>query len=126
MLQGRLREDGQAVVALEVVCRDGSSHTVSAVIDTGFNGQVSLARRVANALDLPLTYEGTVEVELADGTVVETDVYSGPIRFDGHELEAEILLTDAEDTLIGTGLLTGKVLLMNFATREVLLRDHIP
>jgi clan AA aspartic protease len=114
------------VVALEVVCRDGNSHTVSAVIDTGFNGQVSLARRVADALDLPLTYEGTVEVELADGTVVETDVYSGPICCDGHELEAEILLTDAEDALIGTGLLAGKVLLMNFATREVLIRDHIP
>jgi clan AA aspartic protease len=113
------------VVALEVVCRDGSSHTVSAVIDTGFNGQVNLARRVADVLDLSLTYEGTVEVELADGTMVETDVYSSTIRFDGHELEAEVLLTDAEDTLIGTGLLTAKVLLINFATREIFIRDHI-
>lgn len=74
-----------------------------------------------NALDLPLTYEGTAEVKLADGTVVETDVYSSPIRFDGHELEAGILLTDAKDTLIGTGLLTGKVLFMNFAIRNVFI-----
>jgi clan AA aspartic protease len=126
MLQGWLREDGQAVVEIEVVCRDGSRHSVLAVIDTGFNGQVSLARRLADMLDLPLIYEGTVEVELASGTVVDEDVYSGPIRFDGHELLAEILLTDAEDTLIGTGLLTGKVLLINFVTRAVTIRDYIP
>lgn len=126
MLRGRLREDGQAVVELEVVCSDGSRRPISAVIDTGFNGQVSLARHVVDTLDLPLTYEGTVEVELASGTVVDEDVYSGPIRFDGHERQVEILLTDAEDTLIGTGLLTGKVLLVNFVTREVTVRDHTP
>ena len=57
MLQGWLREDGQAVVEIEVVCRDGSSRSVFAVIDTGFNGQVSLARRLADMLDLPLVYE---------------------------------------------------------------------
>ena len=62
-----------------------------------------------NELDLPLTYEGTVEVELASGALVEEDVYSGTIRFDGQELVAEIILTDAVDTFIGTGLLTEKV-----------------
>ena len=126
MLQGWLREDEQAVVELGVACRDGSIRTVPAVIDTGFNGQVSLARRVVDELDPPLTYEGTVEAELANGAVVEEEVYSGTIRFDGEELTAEIVITDAEDTLIGTGLLTGKVLQMNFATREVTVRDHIP
>ena len=83
MLQGWLREDGQAVVELEVACRDGSSRTVPAIIDTGFNGQVSLSRRIVNELDLQLTYEGTVEVELANGAVVEEDIYSGKVRFDG-------------------------------------------
>jgi predicted aspartyl protease len=71
-----------------------------------------------------LTSEGTVEVELASGAVVEENVYSGAVRFDGQELTAEIILTDAEDTFIGTGLLTGKVLLINFVTREVTIRDH--
>jgi len=126
MLQGWLREDGQAVVELEVVCRDGSSRTLPAIIDTGFNGQVSLSHRVVNELDLPLTYEGTVEMELANGTVVEEDVYSGRVRFNGQELDAEIIVTDAEDTFIGTGLLASKVLLINFTTREVIVRDHTP
>jgi clan AA aspartic protease len=126
MLQGWLREDGQAVVELEVVCRDRSSRTVPAVIDTGFNGQVSLSRRVVNELDPPLTYEGTVEVELASGAAIEEDVYSGTIRFDGREVVAEIIITDAGDTFVGTGLLTGKVLLINFATHEVTVRDHLP
>jgi clan AA aspartic protease len=105
MIQGWLREDGQAVVDFAVVCSDRSRHTVPAIIDTGFNGQVSLSRRVVDELDLPLTYEGTVEAELASGMVIEEDVYSGTIRFDGQELTAEIIVTDSEDTLIGTALL---------------------
>jgi clan AA aspartic protease len=125
MIQGWLREDGQAVVELEVVCSDRSSHTVPAIIDTGFNGQVSLSRQVVDELDPPLTYEGTVEVELASGMVIEEDVYSGTIRFDGQELTAEIIIADSEDTLIGTGLLLGKVLLINFVTRKVIVKDHV-
>ena len=126
MIQGWLREDGQAVVQLELVGSDRSHHTVPAIIDTGFNGQVSLARRVVDELNPPLTYEGTVEMELASGTVIDEDVYSGTIRFDGQEQTAEIIITDSEDTLIGTGLLTGKILLMNFVTREVIVKDHVP
>lgn len=95
-----------------------------AIIDTGFNGQVSLSRQVVDELDPILAYEGTVEVDLANGTVMEEDVYRGRVRFNGQELDAEIIITDAEDTFIGTGLLTGKVLLINFATREVIIRDH--
>jgi hypothetical protein len=80
MIQGWLREDGQAVVEREVVCSDRSRHTVPAIIGTGFNGQVSLARHVVDALDPPLTYEGMVEVELASGTIIEEDIYSGTVR----------------------------------------------
>lgn len=126
MLKGRLREDGQAVVEVEVVCRDGSRRTVPAIVDTGFNGQVSLSRRLVNMLDLILAYQGTVEIELANGTVIEEDVYGGRVYFDGQELDAEITITDAEDTFIGTGLLTGKVLLINFTTGEVIVRAHTP
>jgi clan AA aspartic protease len=126
MLHGQLRNDEQAVVELELVSVDGSIHSVSAVIDTGFNGQVSLSRRRVNEFNLKLTREGTIEIELASGTVIEEDVYSGAIRFDGQELVAEVILTDAEDSFVGTGLLTGKVLFINFFTREVTVRDYIP
>lgn len=87
-------------------------------------GKWSLSRRVVDELDPILAYEGTVEVELANGAVMEEDVYRGRVRFNGQELDAEIIITDVEDTFIGTGLLTGKVLLINFATREVIIRDH--
>ena len=71
MIQGWLREDGQAVVELEVICSGRSLHTVLAMMDTGFNRRVSLLRRVVDALNPPLTYEGTVAVALASGTVIE-------------------------------------------------------
>lgn len=124
MLRGWLREDEQAVVNIEVICRDGNRRTVSAVIDTGFNGQLSLSRHFVDEIDFSLTQIGTIEMELASGDLIEEDVYSGMIQFDGNELTAEIILTDAEDTFIGTGLLTGKVLVINFATRDVTIQDH--
>jgi hypothetical protein len=42
-----------------------------------------------------------VEVELASGMVLEEDVYSGTIRFDGQELTVEVIITNSEDTLRG-------------------------
>jgi hypothetical protein len=41
------------------------------MMDTNFNRRVSLLRRVVDALNPPLTYEGTVAVALASGTVIE-------------------------------------------------------
>jgi hypothetical protein len=80
MLQGWLREDGQAVVELELISRDRSNRTVPAIIATGFNGQVSLPRRLVNEHALLCTYEGTVDVELADAMVVEEDICRGYIE----------------------------------------------
>ncbi len=91
MLRGWLREDEQAVVDLEVICRDGSKRTVSAVIDTGFNGQLSLSRHLLDEIDFSVTQIGTIEMELASGDLIEEDVYSGMIRFDGKELPTEII-----------------------------------
>jgi hypothetical protein len=65
-------------------------------------------------------------MELADAMVVEEDISSSAIRFVGQQLAAEIILTDAEDISIRTGLLARKVLLVNCATREVIVQDHIP
>jgi predicted aspartyl protease len=48
MIQGWLRADRQALVEQEVVCPDRRSHTEPAIIDTGFNGLVSLPRRVVD------------------------------------------------------------------------------
>lgn len=124
MLRGWLREDEQAVIDIDLICQDGSRRPVPAVIDTGFNGQLSLSRHIIDEIDFPLAQIGTIEMELANGDLIEEDVYSGMIRFDGNELMVEILLTDAGDTFIGTGLLTGKVLIVNFATREVTVQDH--
>ena len=65
-------------------------------------------------------------MELANGTVIDEDVYGGRVHFDGQELDAEIIITDGEENFIGTGLLMGKVLVINFATGEVIVRDHTP
>ena len=58
MLKGRIREDGQAVVEVELACRDKSSHPVPGIIDTGFNGQASLSRQLVSQLDITQPIRG--------------------------------------------------------------------
>lgn len=41
-------------------------------------------------------------------------VFAGEVVFDGRRESAEIILTEAQDTLLGTGLLLDDVLEINF------------
>jgi predicted aspartyl protease len=46
-------------------------------------------------------------------------VFSGTIEIANQEVEAEIILTESDDPLIGTGLLKDMVLNIDFSERKV-------
>lgn len=80
--------------------------TVEGILDTGFNRFLCLPISIAVSLGLELVDVETSE--LADGTVVEDEcVFQGQAEWDGALMDIPILLTRAEDTLIGTAFLTG-------------------
>lgn len=60
-----------------------------------------------------------VSVELADGSRQKTLVFSGTIEMGDQEVEAEIILTESDDPLIGTGLLKDMILNIDFRERKV-------
>ena len=60
-----------------------------------------------------------VSVELANGSSHKTLVFSGTIEIANQEVEAEIILTESDDPLIGTGLLKDMVLNIDFSERKV-------
>jgi clan AA aspartic protease len=79
------------------------SMSLTALVDTGFDGDLCLPTRVAVQLGLQLI--GEQPVEFADGTRKNQLVFAGLASFLGETRDAQIMLTDSEDALIGTNLL---------------------
>jgi clan AA aspartic protease len=96
VIQGQVSPDQEAVISLEVQDTQGGSVTVSAVVDTGFNGSLTLPASVIQTLSLQL--QGTRDALLADGSSLRLDVYRGVV----------IQILGAEGgALVGMGLLHG-------------------
>lgn len=115
-IKGCVNEYGQPLIEINVMgIRKGI--TCPAVINSGFNGDVCVPTPIAIQLGLELV--AAYPIELADGTVRNELVFAGEVVFNGRRESAEILLTEAQDTLLGTGLLLDSVLEINFPKRAV-------
>ena len=81
MILGEVNDAYEAVISLIVQGPSGQSREVEAVIDTGFNGFLSLPSALATELGLPfLTYESAL---LADGNSVRFSVHDARALWDG-------------------------------------------
>lgn len=117
-MKGYVDEFGQPRVEATVMGAKGGA-TIWAIVDTGFNGEVCLPILIATQLGLELY--GYEEMELADGAIKASLVFEGKFIL-GDESgfrPVRIILTEAADTLLGTELLQGKVLRVNFTTGDV-------
>ncbi len=111
-IQGYLDESYQPRVAITVHGIRGNL-TTDAVIDTGFDGDLSLPIPVA--VELGLELYGAQRVQLADGSIKSELVFIGQAGFMNQpNQEVEILLTEAEEALIGVGFLSDWHLEINF------------
>ncbi len=119
MIRGRIRRNEEPLVPLVLLGR--GSRRVEAILDTGFTGYLCLARR--HRRGMALVPVGTAREVFADGRTRNETVYAGDIRFDGRRQRIPIVLTGAEDSLVGTRLLQGKRLRINFRTGEILVAD---
>lgn len=104
MISGRVTADREAVIRLEVLGPDRRQEHVDAVLDTGFNGSLTLPSRTVRSLDLP--FLSTRRVTLANGTRVVLELYLATVVW--HEDEREVPVLQAENgALIGMALLEG-------------------
>src|ERR1051326_5705270 len=87
-MKGRVNAYREAIVRVSVYGRRGTRRNISAVIDTGYNGALSLPPDVIRSLGLLRI--GNSQGELADGSVVSFDVYAGTIIWAGHRQRIDI------------------------------------
>jgi clan AA aspartic protease len=119
MLKGRVNRQGEPVISIQLVLHNRPIK-YTAVIDTGFNGYLSVPRRLLTGAKWLAI--GTEKFEIATGSVVEQEIYLGEINFDGKRGPVYSVATEAQDILIGTKLRRGKTLVINFRTNQVTVR----
>ena len=114
MIQGMVNADGSPIVTLKV-----GGITWSALVDTGFNGELQLPQVLfqhVHARD-----EGLGTSVLANGETVTEEAYRIDFAFDGENVSAQATFEDADFILLDTGLLRGYHLEINFPARTVRL-----
>jgi len=89
---------------------------VAAVLDTGFDGELSLP--IGIAMQLGLELRDVITVELADGSLSDELVFAGHLMEEGQTREVSILLTRSQDALVGTELLRGQRVVLDFGSSE--------
>jgi len=76
-----------------------------------------LSRDLIDGLDLPIL--GGEEIELAGNVRTWADISLATVRWLGEERDAQILVSDGSDSLIGTELLRGTRLTIDYAAATV-------
>lgn len=117
LIRGYFDEYDQPCVAMTV--RGARREiTVTAVIDTGFDGFLCLPITVA--IELGLELRAAQRVELADGSIKRELVFVGQAGFVGRPSRTvEILLTASVDALVGVEFLADGRLEIDFPRRIV-------
>ena len=102
MIEGVVNSYLEAVVTLPLLGPAGEEREVHAVVDTGFNGYLTLPPGLVADLGLPAVGDG--EAVLADGSEAAFDVYGVTILWDG---EPRYIETGAVgvDPLVGMSML---------------------
>ena len=104
MITGAVNADYEAIIRLLVQGPAGPAHEVDAIIDTGFNGFLTLPPALVTALGLMRRSRG--RALLANGSEELFDIYGVTMLWDGQHRYVE---ADAVDTmpLVGMSLLDG-------------------
>ena len=122
MIRGTIR-NREAIIELEVSGPNQASHRIEAVIDTGFNGSLTLPSQLVTALQLP--FAGHRRGTLADGSVIRLDVSLATVVWHGRQ--KDVLISQAAGApLIGMSLLEGSRLTMDVVNGGDLTIEESP
>lgn len=104
MITGSVNAYREAIIRISILNSTGQPYDFDAIVDTGFNGSLTLPSVTIAALGLAWRTRGSAI--LANGLLEECDIYSGVAVWDGQS--RTILIESAEtDPLIGMRLMQG-------------------
>ncbi len=120
MITGMINADFEPIIPLSVCSSDGKIYTQDVIVDTGFNGWLSLPPDLITQLNL--TWERRGRAILGDGSECVFYVYEAGIVWDGKLLTIPVDEADSEP-LVEMSLMEGYQLTMQiFEGGQVELR----
>ena len=122
MIVGFVNESDEPVIKIKLVLSKGE-RSVNAVIDTGFNGYISVPKKLIS--DSDWDFLGTEEYELASGELMRERVFLGKIEIGAKSLTVFVLSSNSSDVLIGTKLLRNRLLTINFADKTLKIEEVV-
>jgi clan AA aspartic protease len=117
MLTGIVNSRGEPVVRITLFSITNRIQSHLAVIDTGFNGTLSLPESLIQRLGWRCI--GHESYEIATGDVVRERVFEGRVRWMRQIQDVDVVASHAKDVLIGTRLFEGRRLIIDFRKRHV-------
>lgn len=104
MILGHVTDDRDPLVQLPIVRSNGTRRTVDAIVDTGFNGWLSLPAAVISSSGFRWLRLG--RAILADGRETYFNVFDGRVDWDGAIVRVPVDESES-DPLIGMMLMDG-------------------
>jgi clan AA aspartic protease len=112
MITGIINADFEPIISLSICGADGKIYTQDAIVDTGFNGWLSLPPDLIAQLNLRWKRRG--RAILGDGSECIFNVYEAILIWDGETILIPIDEADSEP-LVGMSLMEGYQLMMQIS-----------
>ena len=123
MITGVVNAQLEATIQLVIHDATGQAHDVDLVVDTAYNGFLTLRPAHVTALGLPLKTQQ--QVRLADGSIQVINLYEASIIWDGQPRTVDVDEIDAPP-LVGTALLQGHELRVKFVVGGSVSVEALP
>ncbi len=119
-----VREDGSVNAQLEAWLRVQATNgeLIECLIDTGFNGALVLPR--AEAVRLNLVVLGRVPIIGVGRARMVADIAELEVKWLGKSRAVEVIISDGDDSLLGTELLDGSRLVVDYSAYTVTVSDE--
>lgn len=115
---GHVDDQLRALVPISVAANASDEPTeILAWVDTAFNGSLVIPR--AKIQELGLVQESSAEAVLADGNIVELETYGCFFTWFNATYETQVVVNDSEFPLLGTMLLAGRRLEIDYHRKTV-------
>jgi len=122
MIRGQVL-NREPIIELELSSATNKPKRITAVIDTGYSGYLTLPDNLVSQFNLP--FAGYRTATLADGTVIRLQVFLGTVQWHGGT--KDVLISQAAGTpLIGMALLEGSRLTMEATNGGDIVIEEIP
>jgi clan AA aspartic protease len=123
MIQGVVNAQLQPTVRLAIHDATGQAHDIEVVVDTGYDGALTLPPARVTALGLG--FRDQLQARLADGSTQVLNVHEATVIWDGQSRKIEVDAIDISP-LLGAALLQGHELRIKFVVGGAVTIEALP